>query len=191
VTQLLFWCGQAAFFVYLALYLQPGRGLDALQAGLVFTIVAVAYVVTSGAAPGLTDRHGRRVPLAGGLTLAAGHALLAVAVADVGIGGSVAVLAPGLLLVGAGMGLCFTSLNHIVLETLDDQRAGSASGVMATVQELGNALGVAITGVIFFGAASSGLGHAFELGVVEFAGVGLAIAALSLLLPAGGRRAGA
>ncbi len=64
----------------------------------------------------------------------------------------------------AGMGLCFTSLNHIVLETLDDQRAGSASGVMATVQELGNALGVAITGVIFFGAASSGLGHAFELG---------------------------
>ena len=34
-TQLVFWCGQASLFLVLALYLQPGRGLDALQAGLV------------------------------------------------------------------------------------------------------------------------------------------------------------
>ena len=33
VTQLAFWCGQASFFLVLALYLQQGRGLDALQAG--------------------------------------------------------------------------------------------------------------------------------------------------------------
>jgi EmrB/QacA subfamily drug resistance transporter len=183
-TQLLLWCGQAAFFVFLALYLQPGRGLDALQAGLVFTVVAVAYVVTSGAAPGLTERHGRRVPLAGAATLAAGHALLALAVAGVGVGGSVAVLVPGLLLVGAGMGLCLTSLNHIVLETLDEERAGSASGVLGTIQELGNALGVAVTGVVFFGAVDGGLDHAFALSAVELAVVGLAIAGLTRLLPA-------
>jgi EmrB/QacA subfamily drug resistance transporter len=188
VIQLLFWCGQAAFFVYLALYLQPGRGLDALQAGLVFTIVAVAYVATSGAAPGLTERHGRRVPLAGGLALAGGHALMALAVAEIGVGGSVAALVPGLLLIGAGMGLCLTSLNHIVLETLDDQRAGSASGVLGTIQELGNALGVAITGVIFFGAAGAGLDHAFALGAVQFAAVGLAIVVLTRLLPGRVRR---
>jgi hypothetical protein len=46
-TQLVFWCGQASFFLVFALYLQKGRGLDALHAGLVFSILAVAYLVTS------------------------------------------------------------------------------------------------------------------------------------------------
>ena len=44
LTQLMLASAQASFFVYLALYLQQGRGLNPLQAGLVFTILAVAYV---------------------------------------------------------------------------------------------------------------------------------------------------
>ena len=43
----------ASFFVVLALYLQQGRGLNAVQAGLVFTILAGAYLVTSLRAPRL------------------------------------------------------------------------------------------------------------------------------------------
>jgi MFS family permease len=42
VTQVAFWAGQASFFLVLALYLQQGRGLSALNAGLVFTILAVS-----------------------------------------------------------------------------------------------------------------------------------------------------
>ena len=38
ITQLVFWAGQASFFLVLALYLQQGRGLSALSAGLVFTV---------------------------------------------------------------------------------------------------------------------------------------------------------
>ena len=76
LTQLAFWCGQASFFLVLALYLQQGRGLSALHAGLVFTILAVAYVVASAQAPALTERHGRRLLAAGALVLAAGHGLL-------------------------------------------------------------------------------------------------------------------
>jgi EmrB/QacA subfamily drug resistance transporter len=41
-TQLAFWCGQAAFFLVLALYLQQGRGLSPLKAGLIFSILAGA-----------------------------------------------------------------------------------------------------------------------------------------------------
>jgi len=84
-TQLLFWSGQAAFFFYFALYLQRGRGLNPLDAGLVFTIAAAAYVIASGATPTNLGRHGRRVILASGLTLAAGHGSLAIAVADNGV----------------------------------------------------------------------------------------------------------
>jgi fucose permease len=48
LAQLLVAGAQASFFVYLALYLQQGRGLAALEAGLVFSILALAFVAVSG-----------------------------------------------------------------------------------------------------------------------------------------------
>ena len=140
-------CAQASFFVYLALYLQMERGLSALDAGLMFAILAVAYVAASAPATGLTQRFGRSVVAAGGVCLTLGLALLAAVV-----GGSLAALVPGLLLVGAGIGLCFTPLTSIVLADVEPARAGSASGALSTTQQVGFALGVAITGVIYFGA---------------------------------------
>jgi hypothetical protein len=59
VTHLSFWCGQAALFLALALYLQDGRGLDPLGAGLVFAILAAAYLGASLRAPAFTLRFGR------------------------------------------------------------------------------------------------------------------------------------
>jgi EmrB/QacA subfamily drug resistance transporter len=181
-AQLLLACAQASFFVYLALYLQQGRGLNPLEAGLVFTILAVAYVVVSGPATKLTATHGRSVVAVGGAALAAGLALLAVATADVGVGGSVLVLAPGLVLVGAGIGLTFTPLTSTVMGTIPPERAGAASGAMSTAQQVGYALGVAITGVIFFGAGGD-LGHAFELSLIQLAALAAGIVAMARLLP--------
>jgi hypothetical protein len=54
VAQLVFWSGQASFFLVLALYLQQGRGLSAPHSGLVFTILAGAYLAASVPAPALT-----------------------------------------------------------------------------------------------------------------------------------------
>jgi EmrB/QacA subfamily drug resistance transporter len=182
-TQLFLASAQASFFVFLGLYLQIGRGLRPLEAGLVFTILAVAYVVTSGPAPGLTDRFGRLVVAAGGVALTLGLVALAAAVAEVGTTGSLLALVPGLLLVGAGIGLCFTPLTSTVLKNVDPTRAGSASGAMSTMQQVGYALGVAITGVVYFGAADGGVGHAFELSLIQLAVVAAGIVAASRLLP--------
>ncbi len=183
VTQLVFFSSMASYFLVLALYLQQGRGLDALQAGLVFTILAAAYLVASAYAPGLTPRLGRRLPALGGLLLAAGHGLLALSVADIGVGGSVALLVPGMLLEGAGMGLVITPLTSTVLGSLEPQNAGAAAGALSTMQQVGNALGVAVTGVIFFGALDGGFGHAFEVSLVQLAVLGAAVTALTWLLP--------
>jgi MFS family permease len=185
VTQLAFWCGQASFFVVLALYLQDGRRLNPLPSGLVFTILAGAYVATSSLAPSLSARYGRRLIAGGALVLAAGHVLLLGAVADIGVGGSLALLAPGLMLVGAGMGLVLAPLAGTILQTLEADRAGAASGLLTTMQNVGNALGVAVTGVIFFGALRGGYAQAFELAVGELALLLLAVAALTRLFPAG------
>ena len=101
---------------------------------------------------------------AGGVSLTLGLALLAAVV-----GGSLAALVPGLLLVGAGIGLCFTPLTSIVLADVDPARAGSASGALSTTQQVGFALGVAVTGVMYFGAAAD---EAFTLSLIQLTGRG-------------------
>jgi MFS family permease len=183
LTQLCFWAGQASFFVVLALYLQNGRGLHPLPAGLVFTILAAAYVAASMRAPALTARHGRGVIAFGALVLACGHALLLAAVADIGVSGSLLVLVPGLVLVGAGMGLVLAPLASTILHSLEPERAGAASGMLTTMQNVGNAIGVAVTGVIFFGALHSGYARAFELAAGELAVLLVGVAALTRQLP--------
>lgn len=188
-AQLVFWCGQASFFLVLALYLQQGRGLSALDAGLVFTILAIAYLVASAVAPTLLERHGRRLLAVGALVLAAGHGLMVATIADVGTGGSVALLAPALALIGAGMGIVIAPLVTLILSTIGPDQAGAASGVLATIQNVGNALGVAIVGVIYFGAVGSGSAGAFQLSLVALSVTLVAVAALTRLLPAPDRRA--
>jgi EmrB/QacA subfamily drug resistance transporter len=184
LTQLAFWCGQASFFLVLALYLQTGRGYNPLDAGLIFTILAAAYLASSLRAPTLTIRYGRRLVALGALTLAAGHGILLAAVLDVGTGGSLLALVPGLLLIGAGMGLCVTPLTSIVMSNLPAEQSGAASGALSTMQQLGNALGVAVTGVIFFGALRHGYARALELSLAELVALLLAVVALSRILPA-------
>jgi EmrB/QacA subfamily drug resistance transporter len=184
LSQLGFWAGQASYFLVLALYLQQGRGLDAMQAGLVFTILAAAYLAASLRAPALTMRHGRDVLSAGALVLGAGHGLAIAAIAVDGAHAPLALLVPGLLLAGAGMGLVIAPLATTALAGLDAQRAGAASGVLATMQNVGNAVGVAVIGVVFFGALDRGFGPAFELSLAVLAGLLAAVAALTRLLPA-------
>jgi EmrB/QacA subfamily drug resistance transporter len=190
LTQLSFWAGQASFFVVLALYLQNGRGLRPLPAGLVFTILAAAYVVASMRAPALCARYGRGVIAAGALVLACGHGLLVAAVADIGVGGSLVAVVPGLVLVGAGMGLVLAPLASTIMQSLEPERAGAASGMLTTMQNVGNAIGVAVTGVIFFGALHSGYATAFELAVGELALLLVGVAFLTRLLPRHAARRG-
>jgi len=183
LTQLFLACAQASFFVYLALYLQDGRGLNPLEAGLVFTVLAVAYVVASGPAPDLVKRFGRSVVAAGGVCLALGLLVLALVIAENGVGGSVYALMPGLVLVGAGIGLCYTPLTSTVLSGIDPAQAGAASGAMSTITQVGYALGVAITGVIFFGAGHD-LGEAFKLSLFQLSALAVGVVLLSRVLPA-------
>jgi predicted MFS family arabinose efflux permease len=81
------------------------------------------------------------------------------------------------------MGLCITPLTSTVLAHADPQRAGAVTGALSTMQQVGNAVGVAITGVIFFGLLSSGYTRAFEVSLAELTGLLLAVAALALVLP--------
>jgi EmrB/QacA subfamily drug resistance transporter len=187
-VQLAFWCGQASYFLVLALWLQVGNGLSALRSGLVFSVLAGAYLVASLRAPALLARFGRSVVVAGALLLAIGHGWTAVAVGPAD-GGVVAVL-PGLLLSGTGMGLCLAPITATVLAGVDATRAGAVSGLLSTLQQVGNAVGVAGIGLVFFAATDGGYGHAFALSSLVLAVLLLAVAAGAHRLPGRGDAAG-
>jgi hypothetical protein len=64
------------------------------------------------------------------------------------------------------------------------QAAGGAGGLFSTAQQLGGALGVAVIGTIFFGQLGThSFTQAFTQDLPVAAGLFLASAALSLLLP--------
>jgi MFS family permease len=100
-----------------------------------------------------------------------------------GLHASVLALAPGLVLVGAGMGLAIAPLATIILTSAPPEHGGAASGVMTTLQNVGNAIGVAVVGVIFFGALHAGVAHAFQLSLVALAVILLIVLAITRLLP--------
>lgn len=184
VTQFCFWAGQASYFLVLALYLQLGLGLSAMQSGLVFSILATAYLVASMRAAKLADRYGRNVIVAGGLLLAVGHGATALAAA---YGGHIASLAPGLLLEGAGMGLCLAPITGVVMAGVGPQYAGAVSGLLSTMQQVGNAAGVAVVGLVFFHETAAGTSHAlsrgFAISTAILAGLLAVVAASARRLP--------
>jgi EmrB/QacA subfamily drug resistance transporter len=183
-AQLALWSSVASFFLVLALYLQRGRGLDPLHAGLVFTILAGAFVVATLRAPAMTLRFGRSLIAAGALMLATGFVLLWDSTINLGVGSSIWALVPGLLLVGAGQGLTMTPLTSTVLAHAGKDQAGIVSGVNSSMQQVGNALGVAITGAIFFGALPvGGYAHAFAASLIELAILALMLFGLANTLP--------
>ncbi|GAB7182154.1 MFS transporter [Kitasatospora sp. Ki12] len=181
LAQLAFWLGQGSFFLVLALHLQFGRGLDALGAGLVFTAIGLGYLITSNTTHRVTARlGGRRTITAGGLLMAAGLVLLAVAAFDAA-DGSVWWLAPGLFVDGLGMGLVIAPVTSVVLAGVEPRLAGSAAGVVSTVQQVGGALGIALIGLVYYGA--DGPTAAFGHSVLVLAALELVLVALVRLLP--------
>lgn len=189
-----FFAGMASYFLVLALYLQQGQGLDALASGGIFTVLALGYCATSLGAGRFTRRLGRQALAIGALVMAAGLVLLRVETERIGVGGPLALLAPALLLDGAGMGLVVAPLTATVLAGMAPRHAGAAAGVLTTMQQVGGALGVAVIGLIFYDALGrsgqqGAYPQAFGAGLLYLIAVALAVAALVQLLPRARRQA--
>ena len=181
-----FYCAMASFFIVLALYLQEGRGMAALGSGAMFTAVGAGYLAASLVPARLTARLGRQWPALGGLVMAAGYAALGLVVTGAGTRGVLWLTGP-LLVTGIGMGMLTAPLTGIVLAQVAPQHVGTVSGLQSTTVQLGNSLGVAVIGVVFFGALAGGFGHAFGATLAWLTVLPLAAAVAIQVLP---RRSG-
>ena len=157
---LVFFLGIASFGLVLTLFLQLGLGFTPLHAGLTFLPFSAGVLVSSGAAARLAPRFGRGVTMAGALIIAAGMAGLIVIVHHYGPAVTTWQMTPGLVAAGLGLGAVLAPLADILRADVPRQHAGSASGVFNTGLQLGNSIGIAAIGVVFFGLLGSQSGAA-------------------------------
>ena len=127
-------------------YLQVVRGYDAIQTGVIFTAATVGILVSSLAAERLAKRWAQRTLIVAGfvVTIAGVGALLALVV---GFPNAWA-FAPGLLLIGLGLGLMLTPSVNVVQSSFGEELQGEISGLSRSVSNLGSTLGTAIAGTI-------------------------------------------
>ena len=183
LTTLTYFAGMASFFLVLALYLQLGRGMGALESGEIFSLLGIGFLVASMAAQKLAARLGRQALAIGALVLALGLIMF-----RLDANASTLALIPAFIVDGAGMGIVMAPLTATVLADLSPRHAGTAAGVLSSVQQVGNAIGVALIGIVFYGAAGhaaagAGIVHAFEASIPYLAGLAIAVAGLVQLLP--------
>lgn len=153
---LIFWVAFGGFFLTWMLYLQAGLGQSPLHAGL----TAMAFAVPGSAAAGasvqlLTPRFGRAVLMAGAVTAGAGFGLYTLVTTRYGPAAHTWQMTAPLAVTGIGFGLLVSPMIDLVLSDVPRADAGSASGVLNTVQQLGVAFGIALIGTIFFGRLSA------------------------------------
>jgi EmrB/QacA subfamily drug resistance transporter len=188
VATLVFFASLASFYLVFALYVQFGRGLNALDAGLIFVPIGVGYMTTSIAARHVAARIGRQVIALGGLMRVVGLGLLILTVERIGVHGHIAWLVPALAIDGAGVGFVVAPVASTVLSRITPHHAGAASGVLTTGIQIGNAIGVAIIGVIFYGlldpaGGAGSYAHAFDYSLVYLIAVGVFLAVVVQALP--------
>jgi hypothetical protein len=97
-----------------------------------------------------------------------------------------------LLVAGVGSGLFIAPNADFIVATVASADAGAASGVIGTMQRVGNAIGIAVIGTVLFGtlhihpvAAGPALafGHSAAPATAVSAGLSIAAFALGFLLP--------
>lgn len=129
--------------------LTPGHGVQkATQIGIaLYVLYNVTATITSFPAGGLSDKLGRGGPL---LVTAAGVAAFLLAYGLFAISGPViVVLGVAFALAGVGIGCAETAEHAAVAAFAPDELRGSAFGLLATVQAVGNVAASGVAGLLY------------------------------------------
>ncbi|TXR95989.1 DHA2 family efflux MFS transporter permease subunit [Streptomyces sp. col6] len=193
-VQLTFGIGLGIFFLVWTLYMQMGLGWSALRAGTTGIPFSVSVSVAAGlSVQKLVPRFGRKVLQTGALLMAAGLLLYIWESNHYGMEITSLQMALPLVVMGVGMGLIVAPLADAVLSEVPKEHSGSASGLFNTVQQMGNALGLGLVSVVFYGAIGDRLtparigpafADAFEQSLWWVTGVLLVIFVVMFALPA-------
>jgi EmrB/QacA subfamily drug resistance transporter len=189
VMLLLFGGIAIAMWYFTSLFLQNVLGYSALRAGLGQTPAAVTFVVIARLAAALLPRTGvRPLVLAGCGCFVAGFGWLTQAHADSSYVTSV--LGPTLF-IAVGIGLTFPTLMAVATADAPEGDAGIIGGLANTASQVGGSIGLAVLASAASaragmeaggGSTPAALAAGYNLVFLMAAGLGLAIAVVSVLL---------
>ena len=180
VTQNIQWLLLLGASFTVAAYLQVMRGYDAIQTGVIFTAATVGILVSSLGAERLAKRYAQlTLVLAGFILTIAGVGIL---IAMVNGSPSAWAFAPGLLLIGLGLGLgtMLTPSVNIVQSSFGEELQGEISGLSRCISNLGSSHGTPIAGTILVASETKG---GYAAAMITLAGIGLIRLAAAIFLP--------
>ena len=176
VTQNVQWLLLMGTAFVVSAFLQVVRGYNAVQTGLIFTAATGGILVSSLAAERLATRRAQRsLIMAGFVTTIVGIVVLLALVAGTP---SPWAFAPGLLLVGVGVGIMLTPSVNVVQSAFAEDLQGEISGLSRCISNLGSSLGTAVAGTVLVSALTD-RSYAAAMTVLAVVGIfGLGAAAL-------------
>jgi MFS family permease len=187
VTQNVQWAVLLGTSFVVSAYLQVVRHYNAVQTGVIFTAATVGILLSSLAAGRLARRYQQRSLILTGFVIT----IIGVIVLIVQVKGHPGAwyFAPGLFLIGTGVGVMLTPSVNVVQSAFPENLQGEISGLSRSISNLGSSIGTAIAGTILV----AGLGdanRAYGIAMIVVAFIALIGLAAAVLLPATERAPG-
>ena len=178
VTQNVQWLILIGTSFVVSAYLQVVRGYNAVQTGVIFTAATGGILLSSLAAERLAKKYAQRtLIMAGFVTTIAGVAVL---LALVNGSPSAWAFAPGLLLIGLGVGVMLTPSVNVVQSAFPEEQQGEISGLSRCISNLGSSLGTAVAGTILVSGLTN---RSYGASMIVLAIIGIIRLGAALLLP--------
>jgi len=143
---LLMAAGLFSIFFFTTLYMQEILGYSPVKTGVSFLVIPVAIALAATNVPRLVKKIGYRpILMVAPLVVSAGLFWVSHIPVNGTFWGNVA---PGMILLGLGMGATFISVTIAATSGVPKNEAGLASGLLNTSQQIGGSVGLAVlTGV--------------------------------------------
>jgi len=181
-TQNLQWLLLMGGSFVVSVFLTTEKHYSAFKAGVIFTAATLGILVSSLAAARLAKKYMQKTLIAAGFVVTVAGIGLLLGLVKV-VSSSDWAFAPGLLLMGLGVGAMLTPSVNLVQSAFPEEKQGEISGLSRSVSNLGSSFGVAIAGTILVSSLVSGNGT-YIAAMIVLAALALVGLGVSILLPA-------
>jgi MFS family permease len=181
VTQNAQWLVLMGISFVVAAYLQVVRGYNAIQTGVIYTAATVGVLLASVAQARLAKRWSQRTLIIAGFVITV--AGVATFLTMVSRHPQVWAFAPGLFLIGIGVGLMLTPSVTVVQSSFGEAQQGEISGLSRSISNLGSSLGTAIAGTVLVSGIAATPSRSYGLALVVLTAIGLFGLVAAILLP--------
>lgn len=146
ISSLLNFFAQFSVILIMPFYLQQLRGFTPSKAGLMLIPMPVTTMIIAPLSGALSDKIDSRYISSAGMGISA---LGILQLSNLNINTSTPAIALALITFGLGVGMFQTPNNSAIMGSVPGNRRGIASGLLATMRNVGMVLGIATSGAIF------------------------------------------